>query len=191
MPHKQKRTTHVGKSPVSVGRFTYGHENINIRQWGEGAALSIGAFCSIGASVKIFLGGNHRSDWISTFPFGHIYQQDLGGENIIGHPSSKGPVEIGNDVWIGEGVTIMSGIKIGNGVIIAANSTVTKDVDHYLIVGGNPAKVIKKRFEEKYAELLLKFAWWDLPLEEIKILVPILSGRPSISILESLLKKYR
>jgi acetyltransferase-like isoleucine patch superfamily enzyme len=168
MPHKQKRTTHVGRSPVSVGRFTYGHENINIRQWGEGAALSIGAFCSIGASVKIFLGGNHRSDWISTFPFGHIYQQDLGGENIIGHPSSKGPVEIGNDVWIGAKSTIMSGVKIGDGAIIGSTATVAKDIPPYAIVVGNPGKIVKYRFTEKQIESLLKIAWWNWTEDRIK-----------------------
>jgi acetyltransferase-like isoleucine patch superfamily enzyme len=191
MPHKEKRSTFVGKSPVSVGRFTYGHENINIRQWGEAAPLQIGAFCSIGASVKIFLGGNHRSDWITTFPFGKIYQQDLGGENIIGHPATKGGVEIGNDVWIGEGATIMSGVKIGNGAIIAANSTVTKDVEHYSIVGGNPAKFLKKRFDDGLIKLLLELAWWDLSLDDIKILAPTLSDRPSVAMIESMLKNYR
>ncbi|OIN00741.1 hypothetical protein A9236_05890 [Polynucleobacter sp. QLW-P1DATA-2] len=191
MPHKHQRSTVVGNSPVSVGRFTYGYDNINIREWGEGAPLSIGAFCSIGSSIKIFLGGNHRSDWITTFPFGHIYQHDLGGQNITGHPASKGGVEIGNDVWIGEGATIMSGIKIGNGAIIAANATVTKNVDHYSIAGGNPASLIKKRFNEKIIELLLKLSWWDLPLENIKVVMPILSDAPNIATLKALLEIYR
>jgi len=126
MPHKNIRKTVIGKSPVSVGRFTYGHENIAVMQWGEGCPLDIGAFCSIADNVQIFLGGNHRTDWITTFPFGHIFQKDLGGENIQGHPATNGGVSIGNDVWIGRGATIMSGISIGNGAVIAANSTVVK-----------------------------------------------------------------
>jgi acetyltransferase-like isoleucine patch superfamily enzyme len=126
MTHKNTRKTVIGKSSVSVGRFTYGHENIAVKQWGEGCPLDIGAFCSIADNVQVFLGGNHRTDWITTFPFGHIFQTDLGGENIQGHPATNGGVSICNDVWIGWGATIMSGISIGNGAVIAANSTVVK-----------------------------------------------------------------
>jgi hypothetical protein len=94
MPHKNIRKTVIGKSPVSVGRFTYGHENIAVMQWGEGCPLDIGAFCSIADNVQIFLGGNHRTDWITTFPFGHIFQKDLGGENIQGHPATNGGYQL-------------------------------------------------------------------------------------------------
>ena len=116
------RTSVIGKSNISVGRFTYGFENLTIRQWNEGAALKIGAFCSLADKITIFLGGNHRTDWISTFPFGHIYQAELGGSRISGHPSTKGDVVVGNDVWIGSGVTIMSGLHIGDGSVLSANA---------------------------------------------------------------------
>lgn len=75
---------------------------MRIEQFGEGAKLKIGSFCSIAEGVVVFLGGNHRADWITTFPFGHIFQEDLGGEEIVGHPMTKGDVMIGNDVWIGQ-----------------------------------------------------------------------------------------
>ena len=93
----------IGRSPITFGRFTYGYENISVFQSGEGAALKVGAFCSIAPMVTIFLGGNHRTDWISTFPFGHIFQDELGEEIIPGHPSTNGDVIIGDDVWIGTG----------------------------------------------------------------------------------------
>ncbi|MBO1058710.1 MAG: hypothetical protein HEQ27_20245 [Dolichospermum sp. JUN01] len=102
-----------GKSKISVGRFSYGLENISIYEWGEGAALKIGSFCSI-ASATIFLGGNHRSDWITTYPFGHIYTDKLGGAGIKGHPSTRGDVIIKNDVWVGHNATILSGVTIGS-----------------------------------------------------------------------------
>ena len=143
-----------------IGKHTYGLDDIKIG-WGNGQnVLNIGAFCSI-ASCTIFLGGNHRSDWFTTYPFGHIHQNIFNSFNGEGHPSSNGNVNIGNDVWIGSNVTIMSGITIGDGSIIAANSHVVKNVDPYSIVGGNPAKLIKYRFSEEEIINLLKIKWWD------------------------------
>lgn len=180
------KTGSAGRSPISVGRFTYGFENLSIRQWGEGAALSIGAFCSLANNITIFLGGNHRTDWITTFPFGHIFQDELGGSNIVGHPSTKGDVIIGNDVWIGSGVTIMSGVKVGDGAVLSANACVVKDVLPYQIVGGNPAKPIKQRFDTEIIELLLVLKWWDLPLPIIRGIAQNLCSKPDINLLREL-----
>jgi acetyltransferase-like isoleucine patch superfamily enzyme len=185
------KTGLVGKSQTSVGRFTYGFENISIRQWNEGAALKIGAFCSLATNITIFLGGNHRTDWITTFPFGHIYQKELGSSDILGHPSTKGDVVIGNDVWIGSDVTIMSGLKIGDGAVLSANACVVKDVPPYHIVGGNPAKSIKQRFDDDFIKLLLQLRWWDLPLEDIKNMSQILCSKPDRDMLVELVATYR
>jgi len=185
------KTGLVGKSQTSVGRFTYGFENISIRQWNEGAALKLGAFCSLATNITIFLGGNHRTDWVTTFPFGHIYQNELGGSDILGHPSTKGDVVIGNDVWIGSGVTIMSGLKIGDGAVLSANACVVKDVPPYHIVGGNPAKSIKQRFDDDFIKLLLQLRWWDLPLEDIKNMSQILCSKPDRDMLVELVATYR
>jgi len=182
---------YIGKSPITVGRYTYGFKNIVIRQWNEGAALKIGAFCSLATNINIFLGGNHRTDWITTFPFGHIYKDELGGEDIIGHPTTKGDVIIGNDVWIGSGVTIMSGLKIGDGAVISANACVTKDVLPYHIVGGNPAKLIKQRFDDEIIDLLLTLKWWEFSVENIKSINKILSSKPDKDLLLNLLLKFR
>lgn len=179
-PNNQEKTGFIGNSPISIGRYTYGYENLSIKQWGEGASLKIGAFCSIASNVTIFLGGNHRSDWISTYPFGHIYEEELGAEKIPGHPSTNGNVNIGSDVWIGSGVTIMSGINIGDGSIIAANSTVIKNVAPYEITGGNPAKFIKYRFEDQIISKLLHIKWWELPIEDIIKIKFFLSEKPTI-----------
>jgi acetyltransferase-like isoleucine patch superfamily enzyme len=181
----------VGSSAISYGRFTYGYEGVTIRQWNEGAALRVGSFCSIADKVTIFLGGNHRIDWITTFPFDHAFREEIGRFGITGHPSSKGDVVIGNDVWIGSGSTIMSGVTIGDGAVIAANSTVTKDVAPYAIAGGNPAKHIRYRFGEDVRNLLLELKWWELPLEEIRGLAHILSAEPSPSVLRDLIDRTR
>lgn len=180
-----------GKSPVNIGAFTYGFENISIKQWNEGAALTIGKFCSIAPNITIFLGGNHRIDWFTTFPFGHIFTDQLDGQNIKGHPVTNGDVFIGNDVWIGYGATIMSGIRIGDGAVISANATVVKDVQPYEIVGGNPAKSIRKRFTEDVIQLLIKLSWWNLAVADIKELAPVLSTTPTPDLLAMLIKKHR
>ena len=144
-----------------------------------------------GQQHQYFLGGNHRTDWITTFPFGHIYQDELGGTDILGHPATKGDVVIGNDVWIGSGVSIMSGINVGNGAVISANACVTKDVAPYNIVAGNPAKSVKQRFDDEIVDILLRLKWWDLPLDDIKNITRILSSKPDKSILVELISTYR
>lgn len=182
---------HARKSLVRVGRFTYGHEKMQILEWEEGAGLTIGSFCSIARDVTIFLGGNHRSDWATTFPFGHIFQEELGVWNISGHPSTNGDVIIGHDVWIGSGATILSGIKIGNGAIIAANALVVSDVPAYTIVGGNPARPLRTRFSPNLVVDLEKLAWWDLPLDVIKQIIPSLCSAPAPEAIKSLIASYR
>ena len=151
---------------VEIGDYTYGKPQI--MHWGEDAKLKIGKFCSIADRVTIFLGGNHRLDWITTYPFSALSQEWPEAKDIKGHPRTKGDVIIGNDVWIGFGATIMSGVTIGDGAVIGAMSVVAKNVEPYSIVGGNPIKEIKKRFSENEIEKLLEIKWWNWPLEKIK-----------------------
>jgi acetyltransferase-like isoleucine patch superfamily enzyme len=178
-------------SKISIGKFTYGYEHLKIRLWGEGTSLRIGNFCSLSDNITFFLGGNHRTDWMSTYPFGHIFTEKLGNEDIVGHPASKGNIVVGNDVWIGSGVTIMSGVTIGDGAAITANSTITKDVQPYELIGGNPAKSIRYRFSPEIINLLLELSWWNLPIESIKSIAKTLSTVPSSEKLEWLIKRYR
>ncbi len=147
------------------GKYTYG----NVHKYFEdsGAKLIIGNFCSIAAGCNVFLGGNHRSDWVTTYPFGHIHKNIFNGFSGIGHPSTKGDIIIGNDVWIGANVTIMSGVTIGDGAIIAANSHVVKSIEPYTINGGNPTKLIKYRFNKDQIDKLLEIQWWNW--DDIKI----------------------
>jgi acetyltransferase-like isoleucine patch superfamily enzyme len=154
-------------------RHTYGLENLNVRSWGEGAKVYIGSFCSIADRVQLFAGGNHRTDWVTTYPFGHI-SKDVFDWHGDGHPATKGDIVIGNDVWLGSGCTIMSGVTIGDGAVVAANATVVKDVPPYAIVGGNPAKVIKHRFTEEQISALLLNPWWEKSDQEIQELIPLL-----------------
>lgn len=153
---------------VSIGLFTYGAPKV--RWWGEPADLYIGKFCSIADNVEIFLGGNHRTDWITTFPFSSFRRWDAIG--IPGHPSTRGDVIVGNDVWLGSGCRIHSGVTIGDGAVIAAAAVVTKDVPPYAIAAGNPAKTVKYRFSQEQIDQLLKIAWWNWPEDRIRAEIP-------------------
>lgn len=146
-----------------IGDHTYGKPRVI--SWGEGTSLKIGKYCSIGRNVIIFLGSEHRIDWVSTYPFPVLWKE---ASSIPGHPSTKGDVVIGNDVWIGFGVTILSGVTVGDGAAIGACSVLIRDVPPYAIIGGNPAQVIRYRFEKETIQKLLRIKWWDWPDEKVK-----------------------
>lgn len=155
-----------------IGKHTYGKPVVHWKH--DDASLNIGNFCSIANGCNIYIGGNHRIDWVTTFPFGHVHKNVFTGFDGQGHPQTNGDVNIGNDVWIGANVTIMSGVTIGDGAIIANNSHVVKDVEPYSMVGGNPAKMIKKRFSDEHVEKLLEIKWWYWDDDLIKTHVPLL-----------------
>lgn len=156
---------------VEVGDFSYGIPNI--RMWDESVYCRIGSFCSMADNVTIMLGGNHRTDWISTFPFNDIMSQF---EYIKGHPAAKGDVIIGNDVWIASNVMILSGVTIGDGAVIAANAVVTKDIPPYCVAGGNPIRIKKKRFKKAIIRKLLEMQWWNWEYEYIYDVIPYLQS---------------
>ena len=145
---------------MSLGRHSYSASTIHKHWETPGCHLQIGNFCSIANNINVYLGGNHRKDWVTTFPFGHIHREIFNKFDGTGHPASNGGITIGNDVWIGENVVIMSGVNIGDGSIVANNSHVVKDCEPYSIIGGNPAKLIKYRFTPSQIEKLLKIQWW-------------------------------
>ena len=141
----------------------------------NGDKLIIGKFCQIAAGVNFIMNGaNHQMNSVSTYPF-YIFE---GWEQEIPSLSKmplKGDTIVGNDVWIGQNVTIMPGVHIGDGAIIELNSVISKNVEPYTVVAGNPAKVIRKRFDDELIELMLELKWWDKSTEEIENLIPILT----------------
>ena len=167
----------VIKNPnIIVGDYTYydDFEDVhnfekNVKYYFDftGDQLIIGKFCMIASDVKFIMNGaNHLSNAISAYPFavfGNGWESAMEGKTY----PNKGNIEIGNDVWIGYNATIMAGVKIGDGAIIATNSTVVSDVEPYTIVGGNPAREIKKRFSPEIVERLLKLQWWNWDIEKI------------------------
>ena len=155
---------------VEIGDFTYG--NPLIMSWGENGKCKIGKFCSIGANVQIYLGGNHHTDWFTTYPFNALLPE-IWGDIEGGVAATKGDVTIGNGVWIANNVTILSGVHIGDGAVIAAGAVVAKDVPDYTMVAGNPARTCKFLWPSAFAG---NRRWWDWPLEKIAYAVSILMG---------------
>jgi virginiamycin A acetyltransferase len=147
---------------VTIGRFTT-INGPNVQVLSKIHPISIGSFCSIARDVTI-QEYNHRTDTLSTY---YLEKNFFGGKNS-GEISSKGPIVIGNDVWVGAKSIILSGVTIGDGALIAAGSVVTKNVPAYAIAGGNPAKIIKYRFEQIVIERLLAIQWWNWPDDKIK-----------------------
>lgn len=150
--------------------------------------LIIGKFCQIADGVEFVMNGaNHQMSAISTYPF-YIFPD---WEEKI-PPSSvmplKGDTVIGNDVWIGQNVTILPGVNIGDGAIIGLNSTVASNIPPYSITVGNPARVIKKRFDDELISLLLEFKWWDKEPDEINALIPLLTS-PNIPYVKKEIRK--
>ena len=137
--------------------------------------LMIGKFCQIAAGVEFIMNGaNHQMNAVSTFPFYTLEGWSMNPPEPVDLPL-KGDTVIGNDVWIGQNAVILPGVHIGDGAIIGANSVVGSDIDSYTIVVGNPARVLRKRFDDKLIDLMLRFKWWDRSTEEIDSLIPILT----------------
>lgn len=166
-PKKPPATREQFSNPLfSIGKHTYGKPDI--RSYGDNTRLSIGKFCSISSQVTIILGGNHRIDWATTYPFPALASLWPEAGNISGHPGTKGDLIIGHDVWIGHGATILSGLTIGSGAVIGACSVVHQDIPPYGIVAGNPAGLLRSRFDRKTCDALLELCWWDWPEEKIR-----------------------
>lgn len=178
---------YITKSKISVGDYTYYHdfngeqaaidfENKNILYHFPDMMddqLIIGKFCSIAqGTLFIMNGGNHNYQAISTFPFFWLKEDtdSIKIDKVVAENQFliKSPTIIGNDVWIGHDATILRGVTIGNGAIIAAKTVVTSNVPPYAIVGGNPSKIIKYRFDQEIVQILEASQWWNWPIEKIK-----------------------
>ena len=169
------------KNPnILVGDFTYIADSefethvTHLYEWNSDK-LMIGKFCQIAAGVEFVMNGaNHQMNAATTFPFYTLEGWDMEPPSPSDLPL-RGDTVIGNDVWIGQNAVILPGVHIGDGAIIGANSVVGSEIEPYTVAAGNPAKVLRKRFDGELAELLLKFKWWDKSVEEINALIPLLT----------------
>lgn len=180
---------------IIVGEFTYFSDtdfekHVTHHYEFNGDKLIIGKFCQIAAGVNFVMNGaNHQMNAVSTYPF-YIFEgweEDVPDKSDM---SLKGDTVVGNDVWIGQNVTILPGVHIGDGAIVGLNSVVGSDVAPYTIVAGNPAKPIRKRFDDETVELLERLQWWNKPIDEINALIPLLTENISKA-KQTLKKNYR
>jgi acetyltransferase-like isoleucine patch superfamily enzyme len=160
------------RGQIAVGAYTYGRPKIRFPE--SGMRLRIGRFGSIADGVEILLGGNHRLDWVTTYPFPALPGLWPEAAAITGSDSSRGDVLIGHDVWLGSQCMVLSGVTIGHGAVVAARAVVTRDVPPYAIVAGNPARVVRMRFAEDQIAELLAARWWNWPMPDIRRAIPLL-----------------
>lgn len=177
----------VSNPNIVVGRYSYysgyyhGHSFDDCARYllaDEGAdRLVIGSFCSIGSGAAFIMAGNqgHRHDWVSTFPFHFMSEVEAFAGAANGYEPA-GDTVIGNDVWIGSEAVIMPGVRVGDGALIGTRALVTRDVEPYAIVGGNPARTIRKRFDDGQIELLLEMKWWEWPDEVLSPAMQLLAS---------------
>lgn len=159
----------VARLGFEIGDYSYGAPII--RSWGDGSRLIVGRYCSIAPDAEFILGGNHRLDLVTTYPMDNLFSAR--GER----PLSRGDIVIGSDVWIATGATIMSGVTIGDGAAIGAHAVVTHDVEPYAVVAGNPARLIRRRFSDDVVRRLLQLRWWELSVDQIRPLLPLLQSQ--------------
>lgn len=165
---------------IQIGEATYSPTQLLVN-YAEQGNLTIGKFCSIGTDVRIYLGGNHRSDWLTTHPL-HKYFNPKGhiDSDIPGYPGTNGDVTIGNDVWLADRVVIHSGVIIPNGCIIGSDSVVREYDNDFLnefgIYLGNPLQKVGTRGQAALLHLKLSIPWWDWPMEYIKEIYPLLQA---------------
>lgn len=166
---------------IIVGDFTYIADTdfeshvTHFYPWSKDK-LIIGKFCQIAEGVEFMMNdANHQMNAVSTFPFYTLEGWNMEPPKADDMPF-KGDTVIGNDVWIGQNATILPGVHIGDGAIIGANSVVGNNVDPYTIIAGNPAKPVRKRFDDELISMMLEWKWWDKTVEEIDSLIPILTS---------------
>jgi acetyltransferase-like isoleucine patch superfamily enzyme len=157
---------------IAVGAYTYGRPKVRFPE--SGSRLVIGRYGSIADGVEILLGGNHRTDWATTYPFPAMTGLWPEAAAIPGSDVSRGDVRIGHDVWLGSQAMILSGVAIGHGAVVAARAVVTRDVPPYAVVAGNPARLVRMRFAPEQIAALVASRWWRLPRERLVSLLPLL-----------------
>ncbi len=188
---------------IFIGNYTYYDDThapedfetnnvlFNYPEFGD--KLVIGKFCAIASGTKFIMGpANHRISSFTTYPF-HVFG-GLWQENTPPHLSQlphKGDIRIGNDVWLGRECTVMPGAEIGDGSIAAACSVITGKFPPYSLIGGNPARLIRRRFNEERIHFLLRLKWWDLPPEELSEILPLLCDPDLEKAEEELRRRYR
>ncbi|HWC26501.1 MAG TPA: CatB-related O-acetyltransferase [Solirubrobacteraceae bacterium] len=164
---------HLADGTLVMGNMSYYAPNV-VKYAGDTGRVIIGNFASVAPDADFYVGGLHRTEWVSQY--GLRAMLDLPGAHEDGFTHGRGDIVVGSDTWVTNGATVMSGVTIGDGAVVGTKAVVAKDVRPYAIVVGNPAREIRRRFSDEQVEALLRIRWWDWPTEKVKQHVELISS---------------
>ena len=170
---QEEAQRYIAEGTLVMGRESYAAPRV-MKFKGDTGRVIIGNFASIAPDAEFYVGGLHRTEWVSQY--GLRAMLDLPGAYEDGFPYGRGDIHVGHDTWVTNRTTVLSGVTIGDGAVVGTGAVVTKDVAPYAIVAGNPAREVGRRFTEEQAAALQRIAWWDWPVETIKERVALLAS---------------
>ena len=170
---QERAQQHLADGTLVMGNMSYYAPNV-VKYEGDNGRVIIGNFASVAPDADFYVGGLHRTEWVSQY--GLRAMLDLPGAHEDGFTHGRGDIVVGSDTWVTNGCTIMSGVTIGDGAVVGTKAVVAKDVRPYAIVVGNPAREIRRRFSDEQVEALLRIRWWDWPTEKVKQHVALISS---------------
>lgn len=170
---QERAQQHLADGTLVMGNMSYYAPNV-VKYAGDTGRVIIGNFASVAADADFYVGGLHRTEWVSQY--GLRAMLDLPGAHEDGFTHGRGDIVVGSDTWVTNGCTVMSGVTIGDGAVVGTKAVVAKDVRPYAIVVGNPAREIRRRFSDEQVEALLRIRWWDWPTEKVKRHVELISS---------------
>lgn len=170
---QERAQQHLADGTLVMGNMSYYAPNV-VKYAGDTGRVIIGNFASVAPDADFYVGGLHRTEWVSQY--GLRAMLDLPGAHEDGFTHGRGDIVVGSDTWVTNGCTVMSGVTIGDGAVVGTKAVVAKDVRPYAIVVGNPAREIRRRFSDEQVEALLRIRWWDWPTEKVKRHVELISS---------------
>jgi acetyltransferase-like isoleucine patch superfamily enzyme len=170
---QERAQQHLADGTLVMGNMSYYAPNI-VKYEGDTGRVIIGNFASVAPDADFYVGGLHRTEWVSQY--GLRAMLGLPGAHEDGFTHGRGDIVVGSDTWVTNGCTVMSGVTIGDGAVVGTKAVVAKDVRPYAIVVGNPAREIRRRFSDDHIEALLRIRWWDWPTEQVKQHVDLIAG---------------
>jgi acetyltransferase-like isoleucine patch superfamily enzyme len=170
---QERAQQHIADGTLVMGNMSYYAPNV-VKYTGDTGRVIIGNFASVAPDADFYVGGLHRTEWVSQY--GLRAMLALPGAHEDGFTHGRGDIVVGSDTWVTNGVTVMSGVTIGDGAVVGTKAVVAKDVRPYAVVVGNPAREIRRRFSDEQVEALLRIRWWDWPTEKVKEHVALLTS---------------